>query len=35
VVTTAAGPLFVESQVEHWLSQWERKPGRPVKAVHG
>ncbi|MGW5362904.1 hypothetical protein [Actinopolymorpha pittospori] len=32
VVETQAGPLRVRSQVEIWMSQWERKPGRPRKA---
>lgn len=33
VVETAAGPLRVKSQVQRFLEQWDRKPGRPRK--HG
>ncbi|WP_020578936.1 hypothetical protein [Actinopolymorpha alba] len=31
-VPDVPGPLRVRSQVETWLSKWERKPGRPRKA---
>lgn len=27
---TAAGPLFIEAQVDTWAATWERKPGRPA-----
>lgn len=33
VVRVKSGPLRVKAQVEGWLSRWERKAGRPAKAV--
>lgn len=31
VVTTKTGPLRVKSQVEAWVTTWDRKGGRPKK----
>lgn len=33
VAELAAGPIFMRAAVESFLDKWERKPGRPRKAV--